>query len=29
MPPRWLLIAVGVWLALSITLLIAAKLSLH
>lgn len=29
MPPRWLIIAVAVWLALSITLLVAAKLSLH
>jgi len=29
MPPRWLIIAVAVWLTLSITLLVAAKLSLH
>jgi hypothetical protein len=29
MPPKWLLIAVGVWLTLSIALLVAAKLSLH
>ena len=29
MPPKWLMIVVGVWLALSITLLIVVKLSLH
>lgn len=29
MPPRWLVIAVAVWLTLSITLLVVLKLSLH
>jgi hypothetical protein len=29
MPPKWLIIVVGVWLTLSITLLIVVKLSLH
>lgn len=29
MPPKWLMITVGVWLTLSITLLIAVKLTLH
>lgn len=29
MPPKWLMIVVGVWLTLSITLLIAVKLTLH
>lgn len=29
MPPKWLMIVVGVWLTLSITLLIVVKLSLH
>ncbi len=29
MPPKWLLIVVGVWLTLSITLLVVVKLSLH
>jgi hypothetical protein len=29
MPPRWLIIAVGVWLVFSVALLVAAKLSLH
>jgi hypothetical protein len=29
MPPKWLMIVVGVWLAFSVTLLIAVKLSLH
>lgn len=29
MPPKWLMITVGVWLTLAIALLIALKLSLH
>lgn len=29
MPPKWLMIVVGAWLAFSITLLIVVKLSLH
>ena len=29
MPPKWLIITVAVWLTLSITLLVAAKLALH
>ena len=29
MPPKWLMIAVGVWVMLSIAVLVAVKVSLH